>query len=195
MSRFATLLVLGTVASGLVPGAPLPENSDYYPLKVGNKWVYRTSGGDTLTVQVSRIEKKDGVDRAVLEMLNDGKVLASEHLSSSARGVFRHRFADVEAPAPVCVLKYPLRKGEAWDMEMMVLGDSITSKARAGDAEEVGVPAGKYRAIPVRMEAQAGPIKFRMTAWYAPGVGMIKQVIEAAGQTTTIELEKFEEGK
>jgi tRNA A-37 threonylcarbamoyl transferase component Bud32 len=160
--------------------APLTEAS-YYPLKLGTKWHYRKEtslGAATPHLhQIVKIEKIDGQSLARLEALQHGEVLASEHLSTTAHGIFRHRNNGWEISPPLCLLKFPIKIGESWESEHRFGDEKGKVSCRIG-AEEVEVAAGKYQAITSHLEVmETGGRKIGITYWFAPGVGVVKQTV------------------
>jgi hypothetical protein len=176
-----------------------PPPPDYFPIKAGSKWHYQVEmEGEKkgqVTSQIAKIEKIDGQALARLESLVQGNLAASEHLSNTAKGIFRHRYNGLEVAPPICLLKYPVKKGESWEIDAKLGDDKITGTCRVSEAE-VEVPAGKYKTIVVQFDAQAGQVKINTTYWFAPGTGMVKQTARVNdGKTITLLLEKYEPGK
>jgi hypothetical protein len=206
MKRFVALVVLTAIVTAIglawgrrAAGADEPAPMDYYPLKVGNKWACKLEEGTNtskVNVQITRTEKKGDLEMVVVEANRDGKVL-SEHLASNSKGVFRYKIGGMELPTPVCVIQYPVKKGDAWESSTPAGGEGVSYsfKSKTGDVEELKVPAGTYKAVKVETDGQVGPQKMRITTWFAPYVGPVKQLVEIMGKTTKLELEKFEEGK
>jgi hypothetical protein len=123
-----------------------------------------------------------------------GNVVATEHLSSTDKGIFRHRLNGIEVSPPLCLLQHPFKKGETWETALKLGAQTAKVTCRA-DSEEVTVPAGKYKALSVHMEVKEGDMKTRTTYWFAEGIGVVKQTVDVGGKTITIELEKYEAGK
>ena len=206
MTRFAIslfVLLALVLASPSPSAAPIkekekPKTPDYYPLKAGSKWHYKveadTGTTTTVVVHVAKIEKIDDVPLARLEASIDGSVSMTEHLRSTDKGVFRHRFNGVEASPPLCVLRYPVKKDDSWEQEVKAGKEELKMKSRVG-TEDVEVPAGKFKAITVESTGTAGGRMIISTCWYADSVGMVKQVVNLDGLVMTMQLEKYEEGK
>jgi hypothetical protein len=201
MGKLAGLLVVLAIAA---PG-PRPVTAadkeappDYYPLKVGTKWHYRVKTDDAEAKQminrIAKIEKIDGKLLALLETVADDKVVATEHLSTTAKGVFRHRFNEMEISPPLCLLKYPVKKGESWESETKFGDTKAKVTCRAG-TEEIEVPAGKYKTVTVLVETLVDDTKISSTYWFAAGIGVVKQTADVGGKKLKMELEKVEKGK
>jgi hypothetical protein len=199
MKRFAAfLLVFLTVASGASPQTPVGKKAppDYYPLGEGTKWHYRVEvGGKTVQVtnQVAKVETIDGQPLARLEtVVGEGQVTASEHLRTTPQGVFRHRYNGIAVSPPLCLLKYPVKDGESWATDIKIGGMQLKVRCRVGGAEEVEVPAGKYKAVTSDVETAVMGVKITTKYWFAPGVGVVKQTANLGGQDVSLKLEKFE---
>jgi hypothetical protein len=195
------LVLAGTAAiadcSTALPGLP-GENvqSGFYPLKVGNKWHYRASmqgNSGSITMHLANLEKVGGVDLFRLDMIADGQVLSTEHVAADKGGVFRHRCNDQDFEKPICILKSPFKQGEKWQQTLEVEDEVLTISGKAGAEEEVQVPAGKFKAIPVRLEVENvdGTVIIN-TNWYAANVGIVRQIIELPNGQMTLELERYE---
>ena len=207
MKRTAGILV--SVAMALVGGASIfaavdETTPDYYPLKVGTKWHYDFSAnGNKMTVinAIAKVEDIDGQSLSRLETTIDNQVKATEHLTVTDKGVFRHRIKGIAITPPVCLLKFPVKDGETWNADVKIGEQQITLKAKAGKEEEVTVPAGKYKAVTSELEVTAGGDNVKTRYWFAKDVGVVKQTIEINStkeiNSTNIELElsKFEKAK
>ena len=49
------------------------------------------------------------------ETVVNGNVVATEHLTSSAEGVFRCRYNGIEVSPPLCIFKYPIKENATWE--------------------------------------------------------------------------------
>lgn len=168
--------------------------SDYYPLKVGTKWLYRVQGqtGRVMNL-VSKTELIDGQQVACVETTFQGKVIPTEHLANTPQGLFRYRSHGIGLSPPLCLLRYPIKKGASWESKIVVGGQQeVRVNCRVG-AEKVTVPAGTYDAVTIDValmlrDTTVGTSKY----WLAAGVGMVKQSNAAGGTTTVFELDKYE---
>jgi tRNA A-37 threonylcarbamoyl transferase component Bud32 len=160
--------------------APL-IHAKYYPLKLGTKLHYR---GVTSAVanaqsylQVADIEKIDGqAVLARLEAIERGNVVATEYVSSTAKGIFRHRYGAMEISPPLCLLSFPVSPGESWESKVRMGDVDIRATCRVVGFEEIEVPAGKYKAVIVHRDFLIeGDAKYSFIEWYAVGIGLVKQ--------------------
>lgn len=195
------LFVLGLILS-CQPLATAQEPKSYYPLKAGNKWTYQiesdsvAKGTAKLINQIAKIEKIDGVSLARMETTAKGKVAATEHLSANEKGVFRHRYNGAEITPPICLLKFPIKKGDSWKSESMTGKEKIKVACKS-EEEEIEVPAGKFKTVKVVLDAEVvdAGIIVSTTYWFAQGVGIVKQHVNINSMQFSILLEKFDEGK
>lgn len=177
------------------------DSKSYYPLKAGNKWTYQIESdaaakGSKLINQIAKMEKIDGVPLFRLETTVKGKVGATEHLSINDKGIFRNRYNGIEVTPPICMIKFPIKKGSTWKVESKV-GEEKLNVACKLDEEEIEVPAGKFKTVKVIMDAEVvgAGILVSTTYWFAQGVGMVKQHVNINSMQFSILLDKFEEGK
>lgn len=193
-ASFCTL-ALAALLAGAGLGQEPSKDKSYYPLQVGNQWTYKSSSGHQVVVRVTKEEKIGDVPCARLETSVEGKAQSSEHLAAKPDGVYRYAGNGVKFDPPILILKLPAKKGETWKVDSKY-GSVTIRGGYATTAERVTVPAGAYEAVAVRGEGfQIGDTPAETTAWYAPGVGLVKQVADFGGKKTTLELEKFEAGK
>jgi hypothetical protein len=192
------VLVFGIASAAAQAPPEKGKTADYYPLKPGTKWFYElnTNGQKIkLNNQVAKIENIDGKSLALVETVINGTVSATEHMQTTDKGVFRHRINGIELTPPVCILKYPFKKDETWEVETTVGAEKLTIKAKAVDSEEVTVPAGKYKALKADVDTTVMGMQVSATYWFAPEVGVVKQTMVIQGKDITLELDKFEAGK
>ena len=180
------LFLLAMSAAAQKSKAPV---HDYFPLRVGDSWTYRSASGNTeYSLKVLSEEKQaDGTIRYLVEKVAGAKV---QTLFSKASGwVLMHseRYPEHEGleakyePARQ-YLKNPLIAGARWGWT----GKDYTQTELEEDNQVVGlenviVPAGKFRAMKVVSRVGGGAPMTR-TYWYADGIGLVKSMTEA-GQT------------
>jgi hypothetical protein len=193
MTRFAigAAAVLALLATSTVR-ADDPKESAYYPLKKGNTWTYKVKGSeDTITVKAAASDK----DGTVVETSVGGKVVATEKILVKDDGIYRTEFNMQKPDNPIKILKLPPKKDDSWDVDSKIAGNPLKGKFMTGE-EEVTVPAGKYKATFVEgKDIDIGVGKLTAKTWYVEKVGIVKIVMTVMGQTTELELAKFEEAK
>jgi hypothetical protein len=187
----------GTVAQPPADGKAKAKSADYYPLKVGTRWHYQLDAGNgqkiDLISEIGGVDKIDGKDLARLEVSANGQKLpATEHLQRTADGVFRVRMNNVELVPPICLIKYPVKTGQTWSAETKAGERQVRVASSEGTAEDITVPAGKYRALPCTIVVTDGNARSTTVFWFAEDVGIVKQKSEFGPQTVTTELLKYE---
>jgi hypothetical protein len=169
----------------------------YYPLVVGNTWNYKV-GENRFSLKVTKMEKvggtgKDsGVNCARMEMIVNGKPASFEHLAVIGDALVRYSREGKLVTPPIPFLKLPPKKGATWEIESKVDGQLVKGKFISGE-EEVKVPAGTFKTVTVTgQDIEANGVKVALKYFFAEKVGLVKQVIDYAGEKAIIELEKFE---
>ncbi|PYJ08445.1 MAG: hypothetical protein DMF06_12755 [Verrucomicrobia bacterium] len=170
------LLTIGADAQKSAVAAP-----DYFPLRVGDSWTYRSTDGDTEhTIKVLSEEKQaDGAIRYLVEKLAGAKVLTV--FSKSGGWVLMHseRYPEHEGleakyePAKQ-YLPDPLIAGTKWAWKGKDSAQTdLDENHQVVDVEDVTVLAGKFRAMKV-VSRIVGAAPMTRTNWYADGVGLVK---------------------
>jgi serine/threonine protein kinase len=160
--------------------APLTQ-ARYYPLTPGTKWHYRGVTSDVAdvqsTIQVADIERINGqAVLARLEAIERGIVLATEYVSITAKGIFRHRYNTIEVSPPFCLLNFPANTGESWESKVRIGDVEGKATCRVVGIEEIEVPAGKFMAVIVHRDLLVeGEAKYNYVCWYSAGIGMVRQ--------------------
>lgn len=186
MSRFAAVLF---AAFALPPAAaaPVPRHlmttpaAAYHPTRPGTTWVYE----DGTTLVVSAVEER-GDAKVVSVTFDDGRRYHVVELSAARMA----RTAGVGGPLdpPYVLLRSPVSAGDSWAVEAPDLSGTKT----VGGVEAVTVPAGRFQAVRVETDYTSGGRRQKNTAWYAPGVGLVKAVNDG---TSTWVLKSFTPGK
>lgn len=164
MNRRSLALVGLALACAHGPTAPAPSAgpADYYPLAIGNEWVFADESP-------SLPASSRGRTRAVRIVSRD----AEGYFLDSERGALR---AD-----PDCLhdrerrlLCAPFEAGRTWSSVLSV--SSVERYEIAAVGEKVETPAGRFeRCIRVRATNRAGPqAQLVLETTYAPGVGPVR---------------------
>jgi hypothetical protein len=183
-----TLFAL-TVAAACLPssaGAPRvkdgPVGGVYCPTRLGDKWVY-VVGDREQTFQVTEVEARGTETRVTVSDVTDGRPQPFETVAVRPTGVYRVKFVGVEVEEQ-CVFRLSGREGDTWKTHLpnqahVGGGDWTTT---VGRAEEVEVPAGRFRAVRVEVTVTArngrpvDPPEVYVS-WHAPEVGLVKTTL------------------
>lgn len=190
------VLLCGLVGFSVVHGADSGDVRAYFPLKVGNKWMYEVTLPDKNKVtQIIGIVPYEGDTFKMGVMFNDHPV-EDVHFRETEKGIFKVKEItgagtinyDPEQP----LLPAKITAGSSWEWVSKVnnMKEKVTITSLK---EKVEVPAGKFDAILVKSEGVDGTdASYIDLAYYVKGVGMVKEVFTASNQTRTIELIKYE---
>lgn len=187
MSRLVVILPILGLLLALAPAAPVPRVSkpteSYFPTKVGTKRVYWVELSKKEVVElVEDAEVKDGEIIVTIRRSPETSALPKqEKLSVSAKGIVRLEESSEPFRPPVWLLKLPHEPGAKWDN----LHGHNKSLYTVGEIEEVEVPAGKFKAIPVTRHWSMLNTPVQTTDWYAPGVGLVKRVLRGGDREVT----------
>ena len=203
MIRFRTSVTLLLLALVLTPAAGQKPNQpppDYFPLRVGDWWKYRSTTADgkqsEFTVKVLVDEKQaDGASRYLVETLSTFQPI-HEWYSKPGGQILVHRIAYPKNEAlkadyqPVKqYLKNPLSVGASWEWRGKgMMGVDIEESSRVTGTEAVEVPAGKFQAMRVETKVIQGGTPVTKIYWFANWVGMVKSMTDTGSVKSTTEL-------
>ena len=191
---FAALVIFA--AGGFAPAAEeAAVTTPYFPVAVGSKWSYKC-GETHFQLKVVKFEKVGATDCARVELFVNDKSQAAEHIAVTKDGVLRFSFDGKKAEPPIPFLEIPVKAGKTWKVESKVDGQPLKGSFTSGEEPNVKVPAGTYKTATVTgTDLEANGVKLTLKYYFAENVGMVKQVIDIAGQKIVIELEKYEPAK
>jgi hypothetical protein len=193
----AALAALAALAGAVAAADEKMPDTPYYPLVVGNTWHYR-AGDNRFQLKVAEIKSVDGKPRAKIDLVVNDKAVSFEQVGVTKDGVVRYTFEGKEAKPPIEFLKVPPKADASWKIDSEVIDKAgklpVKGTFKIGKEEDVKVPAGTYKAVPVSgQDIDANGVRVqKLTYYFAAGVGMVKQVIEMEGNKIQIELEKYE---
>lgn len=163
------LMLAASLSSGVMRVAAEPVNSDYFPLAVGNRWVYESSEGSEEapaleTWEVVRQEGNSFVVRIQQPFVTVGGL--EEHFAVDGDGV-KHRIPAATPSEPQLILKFPPTAGVRWQS-----GEGVYVLTTVG--ETVTTPAGAF-ANCVVVTRWHKATKITLVSTYAPGVGLVQR--------------------
>ena len=181
------------VMLALILPAAAQDDKPLYPLKVGTKWNYKVKDQEEKFVVSATKEEMVGDQMCVkLEARLKDQIVASEHVAILKDGIYRFKFDDKTIEPPVCFCKLPATKGQKWEVKFKVAGKDGVAKFESGE-EEISVPAGKFQTVVISGEVVEDSVPIKTSLWFAPGSGIVRQVIDGGGQQPIIlELESIE---
>ena len=206
MARLTFRWSLPFVAAILFVSGTLTGQSDYYPLTEGARFVYHIKATQqtdvvqeaTLSALVVHLGAAVVQGKTVTPegRYIDGKLAGVTFIADDETGVYYYANQNSSQKKPVLMnpiqylIKYPVQQGATWQQQTssfeMVGGKKLPvtlTAAIESDNELVSVPAGVFaKCLKIRMRGAIAATndtpEFRVEnqLWYAPGLGMIKQV-------------------
>lgn len=173
----------------------------YLPLAKGNRWTFQTIWeGIDLVYEIVGTEKVGEVECFVVEHRTQNRVLRKEWLAVSEEGVRIHQLQRGKSILPVekpyFKLKADPRKGDEWGGNADAEENPVKAHYRVEGEEEVEVPAGKFKAVKVKVKIESGAsFLAEGWEWYAKDMGIVKSELTLTSRqdslTMTNELKEF----
>lgn len=196
MIRLLTSSIAGTVLLGLTVAAPLPKDTakePYYPTKKGTTWIYRVNEQEE-TFVVTDVQKKDGATIVSVGQIVLGTLDGPKDVIVSDAGVFEIKpsYASRDKKKPRPILELPAKAGDVKEIDWSGPRPGkvpLLWRKTVGAEEAVKTPAGTFEAISVEdafylktKDGGRGELQCRGKKWFAPGVGLVREVIEQDGK-------------
>ena len=172
---------------------------DYFPLREGNQWTYTMSNDIEMKMKVSGFSEVDGVRCAIVESTVQspmGTQISSEYLALDSEGLKAYMSQTLDQKIrynpPVSRIKLPFRMGQVWTSTLEQAGMSLVTTFRAVGTEEITTQAGNFKCIVIDSSLSV-PGQGTVTSenYYADGTGLVRQVMNLAGQTITSSLKSY----
>ncbi len=130
--------------------------------------------------RVEGTENVDGKDLLKFEMHRAGAITNTDLLSVDDHGITCWARINLDGELvkfnpPQTIIAAPLKKGAAWDFNGQAGELKVQQHYAVVDEDETDVPAGKFHAYRIHGE-QTTPNRMTIDRWFAPGVGIIKDV-------------------
>jgi hypothetical protein len=177
-----------------VDAAAVPLTAKYMPLQAGNWWKYRQTGwtkgeGSATTTYTLKIK---GVETLEGKKWYRSRYIAADGQASDYNW-YRHLASglwmrDNSYYYDWFLLKAPAESGMQWDRRTG--NHSIIANANATTT----VPAGTFsNCVMVETNWSYGESKYKYRDWYAPGVGVVKALVEQRfGDPSTLKYSRTE---
>ncbi len=178
-----------------------PRPGDYYPLAIGNKWVFRDGDDNQITFEiVEKIEIENTDEEAYVSQISNSDpelegIFSYAYLNKRDDGTGVDQYANSVAPGSpdtiiyipwLPIYNFPLIPGDSWELEFRAklpegyfIGEGV-AKYEVLAEETVTVPAGTFEhVIQVRETFEWKLINESLdrtvsTKWLAPDVGLVK---------------------
>ena len=175
---------------------------DLFPLAVGNTWTYKVDRQEErFVIRVARQQMVGEQTCFILEGKLKDRVVATEHVAFTTKGLTRFRADTQDIEPPVTVLQIPLARKSSWSMPEFQVGGrkaaATFTQDPAGAAAFVTVPAGRFRATVIQGDMTGDSGSRTTTVWYAAGVGIVKQTIGDPKRAPYfgMDLEEYQKGE
>jgi hypothetical protein len=125
-------------------------------------------------------EDVDGKDLLKFEMHRAGTITNTDLLAVDEHGVTCWARVNLDGELvrfrpPQTIIAAPLKKGTTWNFDGTAGDLKVHQHYDVLDEENIDVPAGKYQAFRIHGE-QTTPNRMTIDRWFAPGVGIVKDV-------------------
>ena len=191
----------GTMSPSSSGGASSTGSKDYFPLRVGDSWKYRSTTADgkqsEFSIKVLSEEKENGNTLYLVETVSTFQPI-HDWYSKPTGWVLMHRQEYVKTGSKAeyqptkQFLKNPLASGDSWHWKGKgMMGLEIDESNQVSGPETVSVTAGKFEAMKVMTNVIQGGTPVTKTYWYAPGVGLVKSMTDTGSVKSTTELLEY----
>lgn len=125
-------------------------------------------------------ENVDGKDLLKFEMHRAGAITNTDLLSVDDHGIICWARINLDGELvkfnpPQTMIAAPLKKGAAWDFNGQAGDLKVQQHYAVVGEDKTDVPAGKFHAYRIHGE-QTTPNRMTIDRWFAPGVGIVKDV-------------------
>lgn len=207
ISLILVVLFLVCVAAAFCAAAkaktlPIP---DYFPLKVGYWWKYKTvEKGYEFTIKIAAIEKIKDIDCYKIEtwtkMGDKDNLSFVEYYSKDKDFVLVHKLVypasnmSVEYESARKYLMNPSKSGDKWDWKGKGMMDIDIEEIYAVEKTDVvkvpAFPKG-INTIYVGVAVNQGGTQVKKIYWYADGIGLVKSFTDSGSVQSTAELIQY----
>jgi hypothetical protein len=130
-------------------------------------------------------EDVDGKDLLKFEMHRAGTITNTDLVTVDERGITCWARVNLDGEfvkfsPPQTMIVAPLRTGAAWTFDGQAGELKVQQRYNVVGEEKVDVPAGKFQAFKIHGE-QTTPNRMTIDRWFAPGVGVVKDVTTMQG--------------
>ena len=130
-------------------------------------------------------EDVDGKDLLKFEMHRAGTITNTDLLTVDEHGITCWGRVNLDGELvkfipPQTMIAAPLKKGAAWNFDGQAGELKVQQRYNVLGEEKIDVPAGKFQTFRIHAE-QTTPNRMTIDRWFAPGVGIIKDITTMQG--------------
>jgi len=130
--------------------------------------------------RINGTENIDGKDLLKFEMHRGGAITNTDLLTINEQGIVCWARINLDGELvnfnpPQMLIANALKKGATWDFNGQAGELKVHQHYDVLGEEDINVPAGEFHAFHIRAE-QSSPSRMPIDRWFAPGVGIVKDV-------------------
>lgn len=130
-------------------------------------------------------EDVDGKDLLKFEMHRLGTITNTDLLTVDEHGIICWARMNLDGELikfspPQTMIAVPLKKGAAWNFDGQAGELRVQQHYDVQGEEKINVPAGEFQAFRIHGE-QTAPSRMTIDRWFAPGIGIVKDVTTMQG--------------
>lgn len=176
------------------PARPKEPPPDYFPLRVGDSWSYKSTTADGKVSEFTMKVMSEDTGVFLVEIQSAWPI--QEWYSKPAGWVLWHRESftknaqmNVAFDPPRQYLQNPLATGATWGWKGKgMMGVDIDESSQVEALDVVTVPAGTFKAMRVVSKVMQGGTAVTKTYWYANWIGLVKSMTDTGSVKSTTEL-------
>jgi hypothetical protein len=174
-----TALAVTVGVTFAAPGLKDRPEEPYFATRVGARWVTEIQGRE-YTYVVTQVTREDGAMIVSVGRVEGRRIVPQRRVKVSDKGLVLTEDWHGRLLTPYPLLRTPVKVGTTWSDGLDEgRGRYLKGKRRVAGVEKVEVPAGTFRAVRVEWDcAPDNDPPYRVTIWYAPGIGEIKTAID-----------------
>ena len=180
------LLIAGAIACRPSP-APIPPDQSYFPLQLGQRWVYDTTfygptqRATTSVVAVCRVGEGEAGRMFLISTCADDDLVEAQIVFQHGDEIAEPLLLDSQGQArprdpPEVIARTRMEVGQVWRWEGKVGDDERGSVYAVANRGRVLTPLGELEAVRLLVrDVSEGPTNASVERWFAPGVGLVRE--------------------
>lgn len=185
------------IVSVIFCGCSLLKKPDYFPLSKGSEWTYLYEGVDVI-YKVIDAEPVDGKACSVIQTTMNGKIAQKLYFIKTDKellevikltiGGLKTRYNPSQP-----LMKFPVKIGDSWRWKGD-LGNNNNAdlNSKVIHKEKISTPAGIFDTIKIETEGTVNNnIPAKMEMWFAPNVGLVKEIFQYGPRKVSLLLKSY----
>jgi hypothetical protein len=180
-------LLIATAIACRPSAAPLPADQSYFPLELGERWVYDTmfygptQRSATSVVAVCRVREAEVGRMFLISTCADQDLIEAQIVFRRGEEIAQPLLLDSQGQArardpPEVIARTRMRVGQVWRWEGKVGDEDRQSVYAVANRGRILTPAGELEAVRLLVrDVSEGPANASVERWFAPGVGLVRE--------------------